>query len=140
IVSYIPNNAYLVLASAGVARRLAADGQTQTVLPYEPYYKVQPPSLLKLAVEQQSLPENTSLNLLLFPGARERTISQLQDLHAEIISEDRSPFGPVLAVRAPAGADTLPALAQLNGVQVIEYLRTRRPANDLSRAAIGVSV
>src|SRR2546426_1069172 len=79
-VSYIPNNAYLVLASAGVARRLAADARTQTVLPYEPVYKIQPPSLLKLAVEQQSLAENTPLNLLLFPGAREKTILQLQDL------------------------------------------------------------
>src|SRR6266853_5837912 len=31
IVSYTPNNAYLVLGSAGVARRLAADPRTQTV-------------------------------------------------------------------------------------------------------------
>src|SRR5205823_6368396 len=51
IVSYIPNNAYLVLASAAVAQKLRSDSKTQNVLPFEPYYKFQP-SLLKLAVEQ----------------------------------------------------------------------------------------
>ncbi len=49
IVSYIPNNAYLVRASGAVARQLRADPRTQSVLPYEPYYKLKP-SLLKLAV------------------------------------------------------------------------------------------
>ncbi len=36
IVSYIPNNAYLVLASAAMVQRLAGDPQTRSVLPYEP--------------------------------------------------------------------------------------------------------
>ena len=40
IVSYIPNNAYLVLASAAAAQKLAGNPQTQSVLPYEPYYKL----------------------------------------------------------------------------------------------------
>jgi len=40
IVSYIPNNAYLVLASAAAAQRMAGDPQTRSVLPYEPYYKI----------------------------------------------------------------------------------------------------
>src|SRR5882724_4334685 len=39
IVSYIPNNAYLVRASAGAADGLSADAQVQAVMPYEPYYK-----------------------------------------------------------------------------------------------------
>ena len=43
IVSYIPNNAYLVTATAGAANAIAADGFP--VIPYEPYYKV-PSSLL----------------------------------------------------------------------------------------------
>src|SRR5207249_1429706 len=75
--------------------------QVQTVLPYEPYYKLKPP-LLELAVEQKPLPENTTLNLLLFPDARETTLAGLKDLGVEILREDPSPFGPVLKVRPPA--------------------------------------
>src|SRR5215471_18142291 len=48
IVSYIPNNAYLVRVSAEGAQQLT--GQAQAVVAYEPYYKLQP-SLLGLAVE-----------------------------------------------------------------------------------------
>ena len=39
IISYIPNNAYLVRASSGVAQNLGA-GPAQSVLPFEPYYKL----------------------------------------------------------------------------------------------------
>jgi subtilisin-like proprotein convertase family protein len=137
-VSYIPNNAALVLGSAAVAQKLAADSRTQAVLPFEPYYKLEP-SLLGLAVTQQPLPEHSTLNLLLFPGARENIAAELPALQVEILHEDRSPFGPVLGVQVPASADILPALAGLPGVQAIEYLRVRVPANDLSRATIGVS-
>ena len=41
IVSYIPNDAYLVRAPAGVANGLADNPLTQAVTPYEPYYKIQ---------------------------------------------------------------------------------------------------
>ena len=40
IVSYIPNNAYLVRVSAGGAGGLAANPLVQSVFPYEPYYKI----------------------------------------------------------------------------------------------------
>src|SRR5271165_4865585 len=40
VVAYVPNNAYLVRGSEAVARQLQADPQTQTVLPFEPYYKL----------------------------------------------------------------------------------------------------
>src|SRR5208282_5546406 len=40
IVSYIPNNAYLVTLSAANANALAENPMTQAVIPYEPYYKV----------------------------------------------------------------------------------------------------
>ena len=55
VVSYIPNNAYLVRLTAGGAGLLSANALVQAVLPYEPYYKL-PSSLLGLAVEQQALP------------------------------------------------------------------------------------
>ena len=82
IVSYIPNNAYLVRAPAGVANGLAGNPLTQAVIPYEPYYKMSVvdardgwtknvsaapmetnraagPSLLALAVKQAPLPAGT---------------------------------------------------------------------------------
>src|SRR5664279_4220591 len=48
IVSYIPNNAYLVTVSAGGAAALAGRPGVQSVNPYEPYYKISA-SLLGLA-------------------------------------------------------------------------------------------
>src|SRR6516225_1558648 len=53
IVSYIPNNAYLVWMSEGGADALRS--AAQAVLRYEPYYKLSP-MLLDLAVKQRPLP------------------------------------------------------------------------------------
>src|ERR1039458_2212717 len=69
IVSYIPNNAYLVRAQAGVANGLVGNPLTQGVIPYEPYYKIQS-SLLAAAVEDEVLPPGTELNLGLFADTR----------------------------------------------------------------------
>jgi subtilisin-like proprotein convertase family protein len=150
IVSYIPNYAYLVRASAAAAQRLATDSQVQAVLPYEPYYKLKPP-LLQLAVEQTPLPENAALNVLLFPDARASALADLNQLGFEVLGEERSPFGPVLKV-LPRSADipvgqsspvtpaaVLPALAALSSVQEVELSRARVLANDLSRARIAVA-
>ncbi|SPE63103.1 hypothetical protein SBV1_950024 [Verrucomicrobia bacterium] len=139
VVSYIPNNAVLVRASAAVAQELAGDPLT-TVLPYEPYYKLKA-SLLETAVEQAPLPSSSVLNVLLFSDAREATVQELQRMGVELIGEDPSPFGPVLALRAaqPGDAALLPALARLPGVQEIELAHPRVPANDLSRVTLRVA-
>jgi subtilisin-like proprotein convertase family protein len=150
IVAYIPNQAYLVRASAAVAEQLRADAQTQAVLPYEPYYKLKPP-LLALAVEQAPLPVSRTLNVLLFPDARAAALDALISLGMEVLGEERSPFGPVFNVRPrsvgiPASQSSplastgiLPALAGLASVQTVELSRARVLANDLSRARIGVA-
>src|ERR1035437_915404 len=136
IVSYMPNNAYLVRASAATAQQLKAAPQTEAVLPYEPYYKLKP-SLLGLAVAQDPLPDNTALSVLLFADARDMTLVELRKLGVRVLGEERSPFGPVLKVLPPG--DSLPALAGLAGVHEVELVRRRVPANDLSRVAVGVS-
>src|SRR2546430_7496139 len=59
----------------------------RSVIPYEPYYKLKP-SLLMLAVEQKPLPENSVLNVLLFPDGREAALPALQTLHAEVLGEE----------------------------------------------------
>src|SRR5690349_3581773 len=70
IISYVPNNAYLVRASAGVAQQLAASPDTPKVIPWDPYPKIDP-KLLANAIEQTPLPDNTHLNVLIFPGERD---------------------------------------------------------------------
>jgi subtilisin-like proprotein convertase family protein len=137
IISYIPNNAFLVRASKEAAEQLAAMPTTQTVLPYEPYYKLQT-DLLNLAVDKKRLTPDSEVNVLLFADSRDSTIDELKKLGVEITGEQRSPFGPVVKVKPPI--DALPALAQMTGVQGLEPVRKRVPANDLSRVRLGVAV
>jgi subtilisin-like proprotein convertase family protein len=154
IVSYIPNNAFLVRASDEVARRLEAAPATAAVAPYEPYYKLKA-WLLKAAVEQTPLPANSTLRLLLFSDARDETLDQLSRLGMQVLSEQPSTFGPIIEVASPgaglpaeggvlaqpwAGQGVLPKLAQLAGVQEMELARRRVPANDLSRVTTGVAL
>jgi len=133
VVSYIPNNAYLVRISAAGAGGLAGNALVQAVLPFEPYYKLQP-SLLGLAVAQSPLPPGTALNVGLFAADAPAAESQIEALGGKVMATDRSPFGPVLHVLAPADWTSL---AQVPGVQVLEVSRQRVLANDLSRVTVG---
>jgi subtilisin-like proprotein convertase family protein len=135
IVSYIPNNAYLVRMAATGLSALSANSLVQAVLPYEPYYKVQS-SLLNLAVAQQPLPPGVALNLGVFAADAATAETEIEKLGAKIIGRDRSAFGPVLRVLAPADWT---ALAQSPVVQFVEPARSRVLANDLSRVTVGVS-
>ncbi len=135
VVAYVPNNAFLVRASAAVAQALGGQPEVQAILPYEPYYKLKG-VLLQAAVKQTAV--DAPLNLLLFQDAQASTRAALEQMGAQVLAEDRSPFGPVLKVSAPA--DSVAALAALTGVQEIELARMRVPANDLSRPTIGVAV
>ncbi len=136
VVSYVPNNAYLVRAEAAAARRLARGPLTQAVLPFEPYYKLEP-TLLARAVEGMPLPENSLLSVTLFPGQRQAAAGALAAIEAQIVSEEPSPFGPTLHLRARGQA--LAELARLPQVQIIEKGRERIPANDLTRARLNIS-
>ena len=159
IVSYIPNDAYLVRAPAGVANGLTGNPLTQAVIPYEPYYKISSsmpvtvgqktlssaptktnraagPSLLVLAVKQAPLPAGTYLTLGLFKDGAAATVAQIEKLGGQIVARDNSPFGPVVRVQPPA--DWM-ALATLPGVQIVEPYHQRIHANDLSRATVGVA-
>ena len=136
IISYVPNNAYLVRASGGAAQALAAQPGTLSVLPFEPYYKIEP-SLLGRAVERMPLPDGSLLRVTLFPGQRERALGALAGLQAELVAEEKSPFGPTLVVQTRGQA--LPEIARLPSVQVIEAYRQRVPANDLTRVRLSVA-
>jgi subtilisin-like proprotein convertase family protein len=136
IVSYIPNNAYLVRAQAGVANGLAGNPLTQGVIPYEPYYKIQS-SMLTLAVGQMALPDGAALNLGLFGDNAQQTIQEIEKLGGKILARGSSPFGPVVRVQP---SQNWTALATLPGVQIVEPYHPRGRANDLSRVATGVSI
>ncbi len=129
-VSYIPNNACIVRVSDAGAQQLAATAQS--VLPWEPYYKLDP-SLLK-SVMEDTQPASSAFKVTLFPDA---SPSILSALNIRPMATDRSPFGQVVTV--PASADALVEIARLPGVQLVEPAYPRKRANDLSRTTLGVS-
>jgi len=136
VVSYVPNNAYLVRAPAGAASVMGASPLTRAVLPFEPYYKLKG-DLLKLAVDQKALPAESVLTVVLFPDAASATMDALTQMGGRIVAEDRSPFGPVLKMQAPAQG--LSAVAGLSGVQIVDRAYTRVSATDLTRERLGVA-
>jgi subtilisin-like proprotein convertase family protein len=135
-VSFIPNNACLVRASAGIAQALRANPLTQAVLPWEPYFKLSGP-LLKEAVTNPALTAGGALALTLFADLQEPTLAAVRQFGADVLGTDKSPFGPVAIVRAPPG--TLAELARLPGVQAIEEALPRVAANDVSRVRLSVA-
>ena len=98
IVSYLPNNAYLVRLSAQGASRLFAGDRAQAVLPYEPIYKLKA-ELLQLAMEQRPLPSSATLNVMIFADLREPTLREFRQAGAVVLGESPSPFGPVLTIQ-----------------------------------------
>ena len=137
IISYIPNNAYLVRMGADGARRLMEWPGTQSVLPFQPYYKLEM-KLLEMAITDQPLPLGALLNVVLFPDSEPTAVKHLAEMGIGVLSQDRTPFGSKLLARVPE--DQLAALARLTEVQGIERYRPRSLANDLTRPRIGVEV
>jgi subtilisin family serine protease len=133
LVSYIPNNAYLVQIPEAGARALAAWPETQVVLRWEPYFKLHP-QLLEAAVEQRPLPPGRQLNVLAFPGREAEARQWLARLGLPVFGQDRSPFGTVLMVHVEQ--DVLTPLALHPAVQLIEPWSWRLPANDLARPRV----
>lgn len=135
-VSYVPNNAYLVRASAAVAEQLKRAPYVQSVLPFEPFYKLDM-QLLPFAVRQEPLPVGRWLNLVVFAGTQEKALADLRALGAVVKGQHRFPFGHVVTIAPPA--DGLVALAQMTAVQNIEAYQKPVLLNDLSRVRLGVS-
>lgn len=135
IISYIPNNAYLVRASAAAANQLSAQAETQAVLPYEPVYKLKA-ELLAYALDAEALPQDSKLNVLMYAGDADEILKSLAAQQVPILGQGSTPFGPVVTVQP--GADWL-ALARLPGVQLLELAYARTPANDLSRERLAVA-
>jgi subtilisin-like proprotein convertase family protein len=136
IVSYVPNNAYLVRVSAAGAQQLAGAPRIRAVVPYAPYYRLDQ-QLLPLAVEQKPLPDGAWLSVVAFPGEREALAQAMAALGAKVKGEARSPFGPQFVIEPRP--ESLVALANLPGIQLLETYAQRVPMNDLTRVRLGVS-
>jgi len=130
IVSYIPNNAYLVRVSAAGAQELNAQPGTQAVVPFEPYYKLDTTLLGQFLANQ---PSSDNLNLLVFGDAQAATLAALKQLGAQVVEQSPSPFGTMLVVQH---ATDVAAVARIPGVQRVETHLARMPANDLTRARL----
>lgn len=129
IVSYIPNNAYLVTADAGISAQM---GSSATVIPWEPYYKIKT-SLMQTAIDGGVVPP---LLLGTFPGKEEVTKAALAKAKVTVVSESPSPFGTELAVE---NVSSIASVASLPGVAEVEPWIARMAANDLTRVEMGVA-
>jgi subtilisin-like proprotein convertase family protein len=136
IVSYIPNNAYLARASAAQARALRELKEVQAVLPFAPYFKLDP-GLLAAAAEARSEAPHPWLLVTGFPDGREQLFSAATAAGALVLAEAACPFGPQVVVET-AGADWM-ALARSPDVQLLEPCAPRRMVNDLTRVELGVA-
>jgi subtilisin-like proprotein convertase family protein len=144
LISYIPNNAFLILGDGAIAQRLTQEPQVSAVIPYEPYYKIKS-SLLDsvLNVESDSLltgaqADPTLVSVLLFEDGATSTLAQLKAAGLEVLTQDRSPFGVAAILRC--SLNKVAWIACLPGVLELERARARTAANDLSRARIGTAV
>ncbi|HEY5298986.1 MAG TPA: S8 family serine peptidase [Verrucomicrobiae bacterium] len=135
IISYIPNNAYLVEISAMGAASVKGSPMVQAVIPNAPYYKISS-SLFDATEETKNLSADTVLTLGLFTDVAPQTVKQIEKLGGVVVGTDRSPFGPIVRVQAPKNWT---ALAALPGVEIVEAAHRRAEANDLSRVTMGVS-
>lgn len=136
IVSYIPNNAYLVEAGVSAARQLSGAPGVSAVLPFEPYYKLDP-KLLELALKSEPLSADARLQVTMLPNAASEGKLALETLGIKILSESRTPFGPSMTVQP--NADSLVAIAQLKQVQGVEPVYRRVLANDITRQVVAVA-
>ncbi len=136
IVSYIPNNAYLVQATASAAGELAGSPLVQSVIPYQPYFKLQP-TLLALAAQNDPIPPATMLTVGLFSA---NSVSILEQSGFQPVgAAEPSPFGGQIVKVLASSRSTLAELASLPVVQAVELGHTRVGANDLARVTMGIS-
>src|SRR6185437_7387384 len=129
IISFIPNNAYLVTGPSSIVGQLSAIG---VVMPWEPYYKV------KTSLMQKTLDGfgAAALNVAVFPNALADTKDALAKMGATVVSESSSPFGHILLVR---NVPSIAGVARLPGIEEVEPFLSRQPANELTRIIMGVA-
>ncbi len=133
IISYIPNNALLVNAGEAAAQALSEAPETSAILPYEPYFKLEP-ALIPTALS----PGNTVadiLRLVVTVNDPNAAATDFAALGVREVGSENGPFGRLVTVEAPAGR--LAALARSTAVQLVERWHSPVAANDRSGPILG---
>ena len=134
IVSYIPNNAFLVQGSDSAIAQVAADPEVAAVPPWQPYFKLEP-ELLTRAIDGRPLESGERLMISILDDA---AMIRLAGLGVREVNRQRGPFGTLVTVEAPA--DSLVALAQSPDIHLIEKAGRRELLNDRSGYILGSSI
>ena len=130
ILSYLPDNAYLVCADANTARRLQQLAGVCWVGAMQPGWRVSPDIPRKA--------QDVRLDVTLFPGENSaRVASAFKDRGARVESVADSPRGAVLRVRAKGSAAA--AIGAVPGVRWVEPRFEPHPTNDVARTLTNVT-
>lgn len=132
IVSYIPNNAYLVRGSRVAMEQAAASPEVAAVLPFAPAFKLEP-QLLDQTLAASPAPEGQQLIVTVADPAN--TVPALIGLGGTEVFRERGPFGQLVTMNGLG--NRLAELAQLPGVLMVEQWNPRALANDLTGIAQG---
>ena len=134
VISYIPNRSWLVAADDASAAQIALAPEVAAVLPYEPYFKLEP-GLIPQALSDS--PVLGRLRLILTIPEADQARSELARLGAQELHRERGPFGTLVTVDAPASS--LVDLARLPEVHLIETWHPARLANDRAGVILGIN-
>ena len=132
VVSYIPNNAYLVEARRESMDSLSESPLVAALMPYEPYMKLTP-SLIPAALGKDTSVQQIVLNTT----APETTKADIARLGGKLITTDQGAFGMLLKAEVPAGSITDLACSPV--VHLMEPMRQRKVANDRTAYQLGVA-
>lgn len=138
LVSYIPNNAYLVrITSLGAA---TLQSSAQAVMPFEPYFKLEP-GLLERAVNGEPVPDDTLLRVTAYAEDRAAVLDRLHGLGVVVVDETRGNvgYGPEPQFLVEPQSASLASLAALPGVQLIEPHHDRALLVDLTRERLAAA-
>ena len=136
IVSYIPNNAFLVRIRPERASLLTASPEVKSVIPWQPYFKLSS-ELLGYVLESRAVPSDAMVRLLVYPGESEALVSEIQQLGLQVRAQSRSPFGTQVIL--PVTDLEILQLAHLDRVQWIETAGKAALLNDLTSVRLGTS-
>ncbi|MDX1953524.1 MAG: S8 family serine peptidase [Verrucomicrobiota bacterium] len=136
IVSYVPNNAFLVRANSQSIQSLKANDSVRAVIPFDPYFKLDA-RLMEMISEDQTPPVDALIRLTLFSDLSQSAEQYVKDFGMTVVAREPSPFGPQLLIEL--GQQDVVSIAKIEAVQSVELQAARTPANDLTRVQLGVS-
>ena len=132
VVTYIPNNAYLVEARRDSMDSLSESPLVAALMPYEPYMKLTP-SLIPAAIGKDTTVQQIVVNTT----APETTKADIANMGGKLIAMDQGAFGMLLKAEVPASG--ISELASSPVIHLVEPLRQRKLSNDRTAYQLGVA-